>query len=54
MTLFAAREGEHVKVQVTYGPIVFSVTEDPGHVRHFWGQLGRILDEAEKPPGEGD
>jgi len=35
----------------------FSVTEHPSHVRNFWGELGRVLDEAEKaaePPGEGE
>lgn len=48
MTLFASRSDTGtVRVQCTYGPVEFAVTEDPGHLRHFWWQLGRLLNEAE-------
>lgn len=49
MTLWAARDGKNrIKVSCTYGPVTFDVTEDPSHVRHFWGQLGKILEESEQ------
>jgi hypothetical protein len=38
-----------VDVRVTYGPITINVAEDIGHLRSFWGDLGRVLDSAEKP-----
>jgi hypothetical protein len=49
MTLFASRsEGKGaVTVHCNYGPITFEVTEDPGHLRSFWGELGRMLNQAE-------
>ena len=40
---------KHIDVQVCSGPVVVKVTEDAGHLRHFWGELGRVLNEAEKP-----
>lgn len=49
MTLWAKRapSGDRIEIAVTYGPVSFSVIEDPGHVRHFWGQLGALLEQAE-------
>jgi hypothetical protein len=49
MTLFANRSEDTgtIKVHCTYGPIEFAVTEDPGHLRSFWSELGRMLNEAE-------
>lgn len=49
MTLFAIlnEDTKTVTVQCTYGPVTFAVTEDPGHLRHFWSQLGRMLNGAE-------
>jgi hypothetical protein len=38
-----------VDVLITHGPITIKVTEDPGHLRHFWGQLGQVLEQAETP-----
>ena len=49
MTLWVLRDGEQVKVQCTYGPVAFSVAEDISHLRSFWSELGRVLEEAEKP-----
>ena len=43
MTLHATREGENVTVHITYGPVTASVTEQKGHARSFWGQLGNLL-----------
>lgn len=45
MTLWAAKDGKNVKVQCTYGPITFAVTEDPAHVRVFHDELGKVLAE---------
>lgn len=47
MTLHAARKGENVTVNITYGPVTASVEEHPAHARSFHGQLGRLLDEVE-------
>jgi hypothetical protein len=49
MTLWAKRtpHGDRIEIAVTSGPVSFSVIEDPGHVRHFWGQLGVLLEQAE-------
>jgi hypothetical protein len=47
MTLHATRDGENVTVHITSGPVLASVTEDEGHVRSFWGQLGNLLHSAE-------
>lgn len=51
MTFWAGKtkDGKRADVHVTSGPISISVEEDPGHLRHFWGELGRLLDELEKP-----
>ena len=50
---FTAQKSERdlrtVDVRVTYGPITINVAEDIGHLRSFWGDLGRVLDAAEKP-----
>ena len=35
-----------IDVNVTYGPITIKVTEDPGHLRNFHRELGKILDET--------
>jgi len=46
MTLVANRDERDPKlivVRTTYGPITNEVREDEGHVRSFWGQLGRVL-----------
>lgn len=57
MTLSASRKPKHpnapegtrdqVTVRTTYGPVVNEVTEDVGHVRAFWSDLGRLLEEIE-------
>lgn len=39
-----------IVVRTTYGPITNEVTEEVGYLRHFWGELGRLLDELEQPP----
>lgn len=36
-----------VTVQATYGPVTFKITEDAGHLRVFWSQLGRLINEVE-------
>ena len=49
MTFWAgtADDGKQVDVHVTYGPININVREDPGHLRSFWSELGRLLSEME-------
>jgi hypothetical protein len=50
MTFWAQRNidrPELVDVHVTHGPISISVSEDPGYLRSFWGELGRLLNDAE-------
>lgn len=56
MTLHVTRDGQKVTIHGNLGLAVrvensrvsdFSVSEDKGHLRHFWGQLGRVLEEAE-------
>lgn len=42
-----SEDGKHVNVGVTHGPVTIQVTEDPGHLRSFWSELGRTLDEVE-------
>lgn len=51
MTVWAKKSesGTRVELHVTHWPIEVMVIEDPAHVRHFWGQLGRLLDEVEHP-----
>jgi hypothetical protein len=34
-----------LEVRFTYGPVTSSITEGYGHLRSFWGQLGRLLSE---------
>lgn len=55
MTFFAAKSTEtgyagqpRVDVHVTYGPVSIKVTEDPGHLRSFHRELGRLLDGIEQ------
>lgn len=46
-------DGEYITVSVTYGPVSVDVVEDRGHLRSFWGQLGRLIGEADgKEPGQ--
>ena len=60
MTLFAARAkdaGEpggdrDITVGATYGPVTFKITENAGHLRSFWHQLGELLNQVEHPPVE--
>lgn len=52
MTFWAGRGADRsgrkvIDVHVTYGPISITVNEDPGHLRAFWGDLGRLLDKTE-------
>lgn len=56
MTLCATRDGQAVKIHGNIGLDVrvqdsrvaeYTINEHAAHVRSFWGQLGRILDEAE-------
>jgi hypothetical protein len=58
MTLWADRDGQAVTIHGNIGLSVnvqnghvaqFSVSENAAHLRSFWGQLGRVLDEAETP-----
>jgi hypothetical protein len=42
--------GKKIVVRTTYGPVTIEVEEDPGHVRSFWGELGRLLREIEHGP----
>lgn len=41
-------DGRHIDVQVTSGPVTVVVTEQFGHLRGFWHDLGKLLDEAEQ------
>jgi hypothetical protein len=56
MTLHVTRDGAKVTIHGNTGLRVamresrvteFAITEDTAHLRSFWGQLGRALDEAE-------
>lgn len=50
MTMYANRvdpRSPNIKVGMTYGPISGTVEEHFSHLRHFWGELGRLLDEME-------
>jgi hypothetical protein len=55
MTLWAYRDGQQIKVSANSGGIEVKVTEAPEHLRHFWGELGKLLEEAAQPaePAEG-
>ena len=57
MTLHATRDGEKITIGGNTGLRVsmrddrvtdVSITDHFMHVRHFWGSLGRLLDEAEQ------
>lgn len=39
--------GKTISIHSTYGPARFTITEDLGHVRSFWAELGRRIEEAE-------
>jgi hypothetical protein len=56
MTLWADRSGQDVAihgniglaVQITNSAVTgYTISENATHVRGFWGQLGKLLDEAE-------
>lgn len=53
MTFWASREdnSDHVNVQVTSSNVTVKIQEHYMHLRHFWGELGKLLDEAEKRHG---
>ncbi len=38
---------QNIKVSCTYGPISFYVSEELGHVRNFWSELGRLLEQID-------
>jgi hypothetical protein len=57
MTLWVSRDGQKVTIHGNTGLDVkveesrvtsFAVSEHYGHLRHFWGQLGVVLQEAEQ------
>lgn len=57
MTLWVSRDGQKVTIHGNNGLDVkvedsrvasYAVTEHWGHLRHFWGQLGAVLEEAEQ------
>ena len=55
MTFWANRSERvphEIEVHVTSGPVEIKVTEHYMHLRSFWGTLGALLDEAEKPKTE--
>jgi hypothetical protein len=54
MTLHATRTEDPNKVAVhfTYGTINVQITEDVNHVRSFWAQLGRLINEDESEQKE--
>lgn len=45
---------ERIVVRTTYGPITNEVTEDIGHVKSFWAQLGRLIEQIENENDESD
>ena len=56
MTLWVSRDGQQVTIHGNVNLDVkveksrvdqFSVTEHQVHLRHFWGQLGALIEEAE-------
>jgi hypothetical protein len=47
VTLWAHRDGNRIAVACTSGSLEVKVREDPGHLRYFWHELGRQLDELE-------
>lgn len=57
MTLWVNRDGQAVTIHGNIGLDVkvqngrvteYVISEDAGHVRSFWSQLGKVLDEAER------
>lgn len=57
MTLHATRDGQAITIHGNTGVSMHMensvlhharITETAQHVRHFWGYLGTLLDEAEK------
>lgn len=64
MTIWAGRpEGcqkDHVQLGITSGPISITVIKSRDELRHFWGQLGALLEEeapavlTEPPPPPAD
>ena len=61
MTLWITRDGQTVAIHGNINLDVkiqdsrvqeYIVTEEATHLRHFWGQLGAALDEAEQPQTE--
>jgi hypothetical protein len=61
MTLWVTRDGQSVTIHGNIGLDVniaasavreFAVTEHAAHLRHFHGELGKVLDEAEQPATE--
>jgi hypothetical protein len=61
MTLWAERSGQAVAIHGNIGLAVqisnssvtgYTISGDAAHVRHFWGQLGKLLDEAENEQRE--
>jgi hypothetical protein len=49
LTFFSNRSERpgNIDVGITYGPITIHVDEPAAYVRHFWGELGRRLDEID-------
>lgn len=51
MTFWAKQSDNNAKlvdVQITYGIITVKVTDEPGHMRYFWRELGEVLDKIEQ------
>lgn len=57
MTLWATASGDkvtlhgnvHLDMQIQGSRVTeWAVTEDIGHVRHFWGQLGALINQEEQ------
>ena len=50
MTFWASkhdRDPQTAVVHVTYGPVRMEVDEHIGHLRSFWSELGRLLEDME-------
>jgi hypothetical protein len=47
VTLWVSRKGARLELACTSGALEVRVNEDPGHLRHFWSELGRQLDALE-------
>lgn len=57
MTLHVTRDGQTVTIHGNIGlhahvegsrVVDFAISEERMHLRSFWGQLGRVLDEVER------